>query len=348
MVADTVHGDAEPVYRLTGINASPYSVKMRALMRYRRLPFVWDRSAPQFRGEASDAPLPLIPVLRLPQDGSAHVDSHRLIDLLERRHADRSVSAPSPGVRFVGMLVEDFADEWLSKCMFFYRWASARGTHFATSWVGSEIFGAGQPIALAAEAEHLRTFAARQVARMDMVGSGSGNAAVLEAHYSKILDMMTGLLRERRFLLGDRPSRADFGLYGQLRQLSIDPVSAEIMQRDAPLLPIWLDVLDDASGEEGERWIDDAEIEQAPGLMALLDLIAGSYARFMEQNLKTLAAGGERATVLIEGETFSQPPSRYHAKRWRRLGACFRELREAMPPSLADALAERGCQGAPE
>src|SRR5258707_10066225 len=81
---------SEP-YRLHGANPSPYSQKMRALMRYRRLPFVWDNS-----GTARDVAIaaqlpPVIPVLRCP-DGTLLNDSTPLAYELEQRHpAARSV-----------------------------------------------------------------------------------------------------------------------------------------------------------------------------------------------------------------------------------------------------------------
>ena len=48
-------------YRLHGANPSPYSQKMRAIMRYRRLPFVWDndgtaRDSDEERHGASSLP----------------------------------------------------------------------------------------------------------------------------------------------------------------------------------------------------------------------------------------------------------------------------------------------------
>ena len=80
---------------LVGAHGSPYSRKMRAVLRYRRIPFRWI-----LRGSAQDVGIPrvpvaLIPVLVFPGAGGAGdeamIDSTPQIRRLERPH---SITAP--------------------------------------------------------------------------------------------------------------------------------------------------------------------------------------------------------------------------------------------------------------
>ena len=113
---------------IVGVPGSPYSRKLRAVLRYRRIPYVWvHHGSPEARG-LPQARIPLLPqlILRGP-DGApeAVVDSTPLIRRLESKYAARAVIPPDPAMAFVDALLEDYADEWLTKPMFHYRWAFA-------------------------------------------------------------------------------------------------------------------------------------------------------------------------------------------------------------------------------
>ena len=112
--------------RIVGVPGSPYSRKLRAVLRYRRIAFAWiNQGSPESR----DLPQPrvqLLPQLILPGDDGvleARTDSTPLIRELEKRYAGRSVIPPDGALAFFDALLEDYADEWLTKAMFHYRWA---------------------------------------------------------------------------------------------------------------------------------------------------------------------------------------------------------------------------------
>ncbi len=105
-------------YRVIGIESSPYAVKVRAVMRYRRLPHIWVARMPQFFEETQAVRPLLMPVVQFP-DGSYRTDSTTIIRALEELHpGDRSVVPEDDALAFLCDLIEDMADEWLTKSLF--------------------------------------------------------------------------------------------------------------------------------------------------------------------------------------------------------------------------------------
>ena len=100
----------EKRYRLIGSTASPYALKLRALLRYRRIPFDWVIMTKALRKQTEHLRPNLIPVLQYP-DGSFRGETTTLAYDLEARHRERSVIPEDSAVAFVCDLLEDLADE---------------------------------------------------------------------------------------------------------------------------------------------------------------------------------------------------------------------------------------------
>lgn len=242
-------------YILHGFGPSPYSVKMRAILRYRRLPFIWKAVGwPRDVAVAAGLP-PVIPALTFP-DGTVMNDSTPLAHALERAHPGRrSIVPDDPAHGYLSDLLEDFGDEWVTKIMFHYRWFYAPDREFAQVWV---ISSRDPQMPEAERREAMQAFNDRQVGRMAMVGCTDANRPVIEDSYRFILDTLDPHVRKMEYLFGSRPSLADFGLFGQLQILSVDPTPMMEMRERAPDVYCWLLRLDDASGVEGEWLAADA------------------------------------------------------------------------------------------
>lgn len=326
------------LYCLYGANPSPYSQKMRALMRYRRLPFIWQND-----GTARDVAIaaqlpPVIPVLRFP-DGRMMNDSTPLAYELERQHpGQRSIIPDDPATAFLSDLIEDFGDEWVTKMMFHYRWFYADDRKFAQLWISGDRM-IGTPVA---ERQAFMTmFNDRQVGRMAMVGCTDANRPIIEESYFELLDILQAHVPHMPYLFGSRPSLGDFGLFGQLAILATDPTPAAEMRRRAPDVFLWMLRLDDASGAEGAWLPADAAYPEA--ISALLRLAAKTYLPFLAANNDAFQNGDTEVSVALMGRRYTQAPFRYQVK-------CYDGLRKklaALPPEarrkIDPLLAQTGC-----
>ena len=98
-------------YRLIGSLGSPYSRKMRAIMRYRRLPHDWVLRTERNRDEFAHLKPALVPVLQYPDSDQMKIDSTPLAYDLEARHAGRSIMPDDPCNAFLSHMIEDMADQ---------------------------------------------------------------------------------------------------------------------------------------------------------------------------------------------------------------------------------------------
>ena len=118
---------------LIGSPPSPYTRKMIALLRFKQIPYkvIWgDPVQLLTSGDLAnlniDPPKPsLLPTFILENESnelSAFTDSTPLIRRFEKEYPSRNCIPINPVLSFLNYVLEDFADEWVTKYMFHYRW----------------------------------------------------------------------------------------------------------------------------------------------------------------------------------------------------------------------------------
>ena len=324
---------------LNGSPGSPYTRKMLALLRYRRIAY---RLITGRQGLAGvEAPKPrLLPTFYLPDaQGTlqAVTDSTPILRRLEREHAGREVLPAEPALAMLDALIEDFGDEWLTKAMFHYRWHFAadieKSSRVLPNWFGGPVED-GPLAAMGAE------FSQRQIGRLRYVGSNAQTAAVIEQGYQRLVVLLDRHFATLPFLFGRRPGAADFALYGQLTQLAaFDPTPMALTTRIAPRVVAWVHSMEDLSGLEprDEDWLPVARL---PGTVReLLVEIGRLYVPLLLANAQALQSGEAEFHATIDGQPWRQQVFPYQAKCMGWLRAQHAALSAAERTQL-DALLE--------
>ena len=319
-------------FRLYGAELSPYSVKVRSYLRFKGVEFEWlTRTAARQDEFARYAKQPLVPVL-VDADDNAMQDSTPMLEQLERELAEPSATPSDPALAFIAALLEDYADEWLNKAMFHYRWSYPEDQDSAARRIVEMIFeGAEAPEGIEASVK------TRMIGRLHHVGSSPESAPVIEGSVNAALASVERLLGSRQYLLGGRPSFADFGLACQFAQLLSDPTPGAILRAQAPNIVRWVERMENPT-VEGE-FVPLAEVRDQ-----LTDLlrgeIAGAYLAWAAANAQAVADDARGVSIEIAGTTFYQKPQRYAAKA---LAELTRKRAAVDDDALSALLGETGC-----
>ena len=339
VVQDRIH--------LLGNTPSPYTQKMVSLLRYRRLPYkvTWADVRHYLEANGIEAPRPvLLPTFLYEEDGDtkARCDSTPIIADLDALYPERKVLPSDPALAFIDFLLEDFADEWVTKYMFHYRWYPEADADNAGS-----LLPVGMDVTLAdKDWRHFKAFfTERQISRLYVVGSNDTTAPVIDASYRRFLSAMEAHLSQQPYLLGRRPGSSDFGVFGQLTQLvGFDPTPRAIAHQISPRTVAWVDLVRDLSGLEptDSDWV--ALEEQPDSLKALLAEIGRVYAPAQLANARALAAGEKSWDAEIDGQPWTQPAFPYQAKCLRWTNERYQVLSSADRARVDSVLAGTGVE----
>jgi hypothetical protein len=162
-------------------------------------------------------------------------------------------------------------------------------------------------------------FFTRQVGRNGLVGCTEANMPMLMQIADRVLDALEPNIPEQPFLFGSRPSNADFALFGQLCQFTLDLAAVGPCQDRAPYTMRWCHHVHDLSGYEGQWRREDEPMSPAVG--ALLDLAGEAYLPFLVANRAALESGADRVRIEAHGLAYEGAPFKYQSR-------CLEELRK--------------------
>lgn len=327
--------------KVHGLRISYYTGKMEAYLRYKEIPYdfvVLTRARMGLLKAKTGAAQ--MPAIELP-DGRFMTDTTPMITWFEEQYPDNPVVPKDPMMKFFSYLLEDYAEEWMWRPAMHYRWSYKTDRMHLSRKIVDELMAEESGPAF------LKRMFIRRRQHVEYVkrdGVDKNTWDHVESIYLNTLDRLEAIFATRPFLLGDRPTLADFGFFASMfRHFSQDPTASDIMRIRAPGVFAWQARLWNAraSATKGH------ELHELPSdLHSMLDDIGEAYLPYLNANALAWQTGQERFDPVVQGAQYrSVPVSQYRVWCLEQLQQRAREVPEEKQGKLRGLLEARRCWG---
>jgi glutathione S-transferase len=282
------------------MDISYFSGKMEAYLKYKSIPFVAVETGMKALEEVcKHTGTKKVPAIKT-HSNQWLLDSTPMMQWFETQYPNSPILSTDPALRFLMLLIEDYGDEWLWRPAMWWRWMPkisaltlrrTIGNAMMGKWIGP-LFGV--------------YFSYRQKQEW-LWGDGmtKANSLDIKNMMFREFEFLETALSKQPYLFGMQPSAADFGYFSSMfRHFGNDPISAEIMRRDAPNTYEWLARLWNAKGDKLEQteWVWPKGDHWTP----LFSRISGDYLPYLKQNSDAYKKGVKRFDFIGKGFQFKK------------------------------------------
>ncbi|MDH4395507.1 MAG: glutathione S-transferase family protein [Limnobacter sp.] len=305
-----------------GLDLSYFTGKLEGYLRGKQIPYdLIEMDTADFKrcGKATG-------VAQMPQvewtNGQWLTDTTLIIPFLDEQYPDTCVLPSQPLMRFIAQLLEDFGDEWLWRPALYYRWAKAKDARLMSHRLAE---GMMRDVPLPFFMRRWAILNRQRLHFLLMDGYSVNTAPRIEAHYLETLDALEAIFQQQSFVLGNKPSLADYGFFGSMfRHFFCDPTPAGIMRSRAPAVHEWV----------ARMWnlklIDYAQLqfngEVSDCTQGLFELVASEFIPYMQANEAALGDKKRNFIFSSKGVDMRLPVHNYRAWRFQRMRQRFQAL----------------------
>lgn len=319
-----------PTLTVYGSKVSYFTGKLEAYLRYKEIPYRFQAMTKEYFNHIvpEKTGAQQMPAVEF-ADGRWATDTTPLIAWLEQEHSAGAVMPEDPLQAYVCRLIEDYADEWLWRPAMHYRWSHYKDRQLLGTVLVDELFGDVKA------PTWLKRWQIRRRQKSNFVdkdGVNSTTRAHVEQGYLNILALLETSFKQRPFMFGDKPTLADFGLFGPLfRHFAQDPTPAEIMRETAPAVFEWVARMWNARASQ----LSGELVTGIPAdILPLLEEIGATHLHNLAANASAWREDKQLYDVSIQGTQYRDVPvSRYRSWCLEQLQNHFKQL----PPDTRDS-----------